>query len=237
MRRNLIYYMHPVKGSIWEWNLQQIKRYWSSFNGKKIFVLAVNDTTEPLEKVVDALPGEDATIIASENDPNLREASTFISSLEEVRSLDSSEATFYAHAKGVTREAGMIRNVCAWVEVMCFLNLGDVEIIDRILSAYSAAGCFRQTLDFHGSRWHFSGAFFWFKHSTVFARDWRFIQASQYGVEAYLGRHLSVEESFNLTEDRNRHFTELYSGSIVTMDDCLRWKAGALSRISTLARA
>lgn len=208
MKRNLYYYLYPVSGSLWDWHLDQLRRYAPAFNGKRVVVVARDRTTAPLAAVKRRLAGLGARLIAVANDPKRGEAASFVKGLGLLRSLDGSEMTFYAHGKGVTHAGLKSLVMQVWSEAMYAMNLSDVPAVERLMREHSAVGCFRQEIPHGGSSWHYSGTFFWFKHAALFSRDWRQVEPSRYGVEGWLGRHVPVEESFSLTP--YRHFVDLY---------------------------
>lgn len=209
MRRNLSYYLYPVSGSLWDWHLGQLRRYGRAFNGKKLIVVATDARTAPFAAVKRRLEGFGASVIKVPNDPRRGEAATFIAGLDRLRSLHDDEMTFYAHGKGVTHGGLKSLVMQAWSEAMYALNLSHVRAVERLMCSRSAVGCFRQELPHAGSAWHYSGTFFWFKHSAVFARDWRRIGRDRWGVEGWLGRHVPLEDSACLTP--YRHFADLYA--------------------------
>ena len=100
------------------------------------------------------------------------------------------------------------------------VNLSSIRTIDRLMSRYSAAGCFRIQKSHGGSRWHYSGTFFWFRHSALFAKDWKKISKERYGAEGYLGRHIPLRDSFNLTPPGD--FSKLHK-RVVTRGEYRAW--------------
>lgn len=51
------------------------------------------------------------------------------------------------------------------------------------------------------SKWHYAGTFWWVKHSSLFTLpNWRFIIPSRYGVEAYLGHLIPLEDAHALND-------------------------------------
>jgi hypothetical protein len=82
---------------------------------------------------------------------------------------------------------------------MYFLNLSSVSMTNRILSKYDGLGCYRHQDHNHGgSNWHYSGTYFWFRHSAVFSKNWRDITPHLYGVEGWIGKHVDFERSYCL---------------------------------------
>ena len=52
--------------------------------------------------------------------------------------------------------------------------------------------------------WHYSGTFFWMRHASVFARDWRNVPQFYGGVEAWPGMHFARHETGCLLLDNLR---------------------------------
>lgn len=220
MKRNLYYYLYPVAGSLWDWHVDQLRRYAGAFNGKKLVVVARDRRTAPLAAVKRRLAGLGARLLTVRNDPRRGEAASFVKGLRLLRSLDDQEMTFYAHGKGVTHVGLKSLVMQSWSEAMYAMNLSDVRSVERLMADHAAVGCFRQQVPHGGSPWHFSGTFFWFNHAALFSRDWRDVDRGRYGVEAWLGRHLPVSQSFSLTPFR--HFVDLYRRG-ATRRESRRW--------------
>jgi hypothetical protein len=152
------------------------------------------------------------TYLEFRNDPSLRESVGWLPVMRHLRSLDPSEATFYAHAKGARHDGTVLNRVRAWIRAMVLMNLGSLELVERLLERHAAVGCLRRQMAHEGSSWHYSGTFFWFRHADVFSRDWTSMQPGYYGVEAYLGRHLALGESYDLTQGAD--YGDLYRVTI-----------------------
>lgn len=208
MKRNLIYYVYPLRGSVWQWNVSQIKRFIPQFSeGKKIVVVAQDDKTEKAGLVADMLACADAEIHAVPNDKSMWETRWFLESLERVASIDENECTFYAHAKGVTKGGRYLSSIMAWTYALYFMNLGCIDLIDHLLKKYSTVGAFRVGMGVHPfpdneAKWYYSGTFFWLRHAPLFAGNWRTIAPMAYGVESYPGRHIPIGMSYDLTDGR-----------------------------------
>lgn len=220
MRRNLYYHLYPVEGPLWAWHVDRLLRHADVFNGKKLVVVATDRRTAPFAAVKRRLAGLGARVLKVPNDPARGEAAHFVRGLELLRSAREDELTFYAHAKGVTHTGLKSLVMQTWSDAMYEMNLSAVPAVESLLRERSAAGCFRQEVPHAGSWWHYSGTFFWFKHSAVFSRDWTRLGAGRYGVEGWLGRHVPVEDSVNLTP--YRHYADLY-GRGATRSESRRW--------------
>lgn len=198
IKRNLCYYMYPIKNSLWTFHIEQLKRYLDVFNGKKIITIAVDERSVSEDEVRKALKRDDIHWRVVKNDAKLWETAAFPGMLELVESLDPNEFTFYAHAKGVRRPDWAIENARIWSGTMYFLNLSSVSMVNRILSKYDGLGCYRHQVNHCGSNWHFSGTYFWFRHSTVFSKAWRNIYPHLYGVEGWIGQYVDFDRSYSL---------------------------------------
>lgn len=198
MRRNLLYFLYPLKGSVWNWNVGQLHPFLPSFNGKKVVCLAEHDGTEPLETVAREFGDPDIEFLRFKNDPRCGEQVGFIPGLERLKSTDPQEITFYGHGKGVSYWSPTVVRMMLWAKAMYLLNLSDMGVIEKIMAEYSAAGAFRQRRPWPG-RWYFSGAFYWLKHSDIFSRDWWSVFHGRCGPEDYPQAHFRWEDTFDLT--------------------------------------
>jgi hypothetical protein len=214
VKRNLQYYVYPRRGPQWAWNVSRIVPYLNAFNGRIFVVVSQDDTTEPLSSVRQAFGDRRASFVEVRNDPSLGESVGFLPVMEMLCSTDPDEATFYAHAKGARHQddSEVLGRVRTWIDCMLLLNLGSMEVVEGLMKRHSAIGCLRRIMEHQGSSWHYSGTFFWYKHSAIFSKDWTSISPGIYGVESYLGRHLPVSESYDLT--RGREFGDLYKTTI-----------------------
>lgn len=213
MKRNLLYYLYPRTSSVWRWHIEQLQKYWGAFNGRKIIVIAADQHTKASQKVLPVLAPLNAELVWVNNDPALGETKHFLEKLSLLESRDPQEATFYAHAKGVTQTGPWLAGAVSWSKGMYDLNLGNISAVEKALSLHSAVGCFKHLMNHGGARWHYSGTFFWFKHSTLFSRNWRSIEQSRFGVEGYIGRHLRWGEMGAFTPD-NVGPVWLYRGGV-----------------------
>lgn len=203
MKRNLLYFVYPRKGSSWQWNVEQIRPFLPAFNGRKIVGVALDEWSETKEDVAQALGDQEITYLTAANDQSLQESVTFLDGMRLLYSTDPGEITFYAHAKGIRHGGDRLKCVLSWARTMYVLNLSAIPLIEWLMGKYFAVGCFRKHMSHYGSPWHFSGNFFWMKHSAIFSRNWTDFYQHPFGVEAYIGRHIRLQESFQLTEDKD----------------------------------
>jgi hypothetical protein len=198
MTRNLLFHLYPKRKTFWRWHVEQLIRFRDVWNGKKIIVVVEDDHTEPWQDVFEALSPVDALVYFKRNTPELGEVKYFIPMLRLLESLDPNEATFYAHAKGVSHDS-MLAQIQMWSKAMYELNLSFPEIVDRRLEKAATVGAFRVQIKHSGAPWCYAGTYFWLKHSELFSRNWTEIEQTRYGVEGYPGRHFKFSESSALT--------------------------------------
>jgi len=236
-RANLLYYVLPLRHpeNVWQWNVEQIRRRLSLFNGRRIVTIATAGpgerlALEPPEKVIEAFGDAAARIefIQRPNDqywetPHFRrglvmlaygvsadEADTIIRtagnegnkelpSFPSVRN-SSSEATFYAHAKGVRRAKQ--EAVRAWTQKMYAHNLDRWDEIRELLSVYPCCGIAQQPSNpanlRDGGGWHFAGTFFWFNHALFGGETWKNLRDHTHAVEGYLSAQFRADEAYCL---------------------------------------
>lgn len=200
MKKNLLFYLYPVKGSCWEWHIESLVHYQKAWNGRKVIVVSEDSSTVSLREVREAATPLDVEFFKVKNDPKLNEVPHFHRHLSLFESLDPNEALFYGHGKGVTRK-DCPQQIRAWTEAMYYLNLTYPELIDALLLKYKSIGAFRHYDEkaLFGSRWFFGGAFFWLRHDALFGSSWRNQDTDRYGVERFPGRIVQEKESISLT--------------------------------------
>src|SRR5690606_265454 len=94
----------PIAGNdVWRRNVQQLLPRMDLFNGRRVIAIATGDGLASPDEVVRAFAGFEVEFLTRPNSRVLRENVTFMALLERVANPDPAEATFYAHAKGVTR--------------------------------------------------------------------------------------------------------------------------------------
>lgn len=202
MKRNLLFHLFPKRDSLWPWHAEQLARYKSVWNGRRIVVTVLDGRCDDRELVKEKLRGLEAEIFFGPNSDALCETMYFLPLLETLHSEDPEEMTFYAHGKGVTRAGEMRENVRRWCDAMYRLNCGGVDDVDRLMrGGIAAVGAFRFRKPQALAPWNYSGNFWWVNHQALFRRDWRKIEKAFYGVEGYLGRHIQLHESYSLTPD------------------------------------
>lgn len=211
MKRNLHYFIFPLRGSIWGWNVDQLRPFLPAFNGRKFVTVAEGPDTDPFEEVAARFDDPEVHFVRKPNDRESGQLVGFLEVMERLRSEDPDEMTFYAHARGVSHWMPTVACVMAHTEAMYQICLGRIDLVERLMARHAVVGAFRQP-NGDGSSWLFAGGFYWFKHSEMFRRDWTSVPQNRYGVEDYPARHFRKEESFNLTFDRP--FPDMYQNVI-----------------------
>lgn len=189
---NLIYHIWPVaSNNRWKWNVEQLLKRIDIFNGKKVVAIAEGPHTSPVDEVKEAFKGHDVEFIVKPNSKELREANTFLELLDAVKTDDPTEATFYAHCKGVSRP--MNGAEIPWAELMYTL-LDDPERVKRSLAKKGMLGI---SFEFD-TPWIFPGTFWWFHNASLFAKpNWRTLEnpvtneGVGWSVEAFPNRFFS----------------------------------------------
>jgi hypothetical protein len=204
--RNLLFHCYPISGTVWPWHVSQLLKYRSVWNGRRIVILALDHRTAPEAELRAQLAPLNAEILVRQNNPALAETAHFIDTLELLKSSRADEATFYAHATGVTRTAPTQDPVRRWSDLMYQATLSFPKLIDSRLSKAGTVGCLRWTHDPAQlpirSGWCWAGTFFWMRHDLLFSRNWRNIEQKVYGVEDYPSWQFSKEESSCLTREQ-----------------------------------
>lgn len=202
MKKNLIYYIYPLKLDMVLFNLILLSKYYQMFDGERHVVVSLDDKTLSFEKTSSLinkyLPG--ITIHKRENDSKLGETAHFIFLLSKVKHTEG--ITFYAHAKGVWRQLPDNKPLKKWIELLYSINLG-FNAIDERLKKYSVIGSFRKNRARYNisAPWHYSGTFFWFNNKRLFSRQWEKIEQSKWGVESYPGHQFPHSESYCIAHD------------------------------------
>lgn len=206
-RRNIIYHIWPVRGSMWRWNLDQLKNRLDLFNGHRIIGIVQDERTEPPERVQEYLEGHGCEFLVGENDIR-GEAISFPLMMQKVASDDPDELTFYGHAKGVKYEPNVPAPVRRWSEVQYRVALDDWMTVAQQLQRFAMTGPFRMLGRFRAHRyladWHYSGTYFWMRHAHIFSRAYLEVPQFYGGVETWPGIMFSKEETGCLFMDNLR---------------------------------
>lgn len=228
MRRNLYFFVYPLKPEIWRQSVRKILSYWPVFNGRKLVAVAEDEKSERVEAVLREFGGRDVEFMIVQNYPELGQTASFVDGLSRLESCSSDEATFYAHAKGQRWEDARCKRIIGWTDAMLLMNLECPALVDAILSKYCAMGCFKvDWVEHGGAPWHYSGSFYWLRHDALFSRKWRNIERSFYGTEGYPGRMFKTEDAFMLTP--KYHWDILYT-SPPDEKTCRQWLVDLIAK-------
>ncbi|HUP03498.1 MAG TPA: glycosyltransferase [Bryobacteraceae bacterium] len=196
--RNLIYHIWPVRGQVWQWNIQQLKARIDLFNGRRVIGIVHDARSEDPSAVQAALEGHGCEFVVLPNQPS-GEVATFPVMLRRVASTDLNEVTFYGHGKGVKHEPSVSDAVRRWAEMSYRAGLDDWRQVRSQLERFALTGAFRMYGRFRSHRhtgdWHYSGTYYWMRHARVFARDCFSVPPFYCGVEAWPGKHFARHES------------------------------------------
>jgi hypothetical protein len=197
--RHLCYHIYPVKGSVWRHRVEQLKRRFGLFNGKRSIAIVVDSSTDSAEDVQTCFKGLKCAFGVFDNDPSLREVKTYEWLFEQLLGdVGPEHATLYGHAKGVHHATDFIAQ--HWADVLEEVCLDYWPLVAQQLSAYTATGCMKQ-FDYgphHGPDhriWHYSGSWFWFRNDKVLTRpNWRDIPRTWTGIELWPSIHIDRNE-------------------------------------------
>lgn len=219
-KRNLMMHVFPVSNNeVWRWNVGQIAARQELFTGKRVVAVATMSkgkriherpkahiSTESAEAVVREFENCGMKIdkfMFFENDSKLREVLTWVPMAKEVMSTDPNEITFSCHSKGVTHSMDSV--VVEWTRMQYEVCLDGIASVENALESYAMAGSFRRFGQFATSgnnRWHYSGTYYWFRHSNVFSRpDWSALDARFFGTESWPGKMFTADECACLFAD------------------------------------
>jgi hypothetical protein len=197
-KRNLLYHVWPVNGTMWKWNLDQLLKRIDLFNGRRVMSIVHDAKSATPEEVQQVVAGHGFEFVIAANDQR-GEAINFAEMMRMVASHDENELTFYGHAKGVKYEPNIPQPVRRWSEVQYQVALDDWVGIREQLQRYAMTGPFKR----HGrykphrnlANWHYSGTYFWMRHAHVFARDYQNVPQFYGGVETWPGIVFRNEET------------------------------------------
>lgn len=199
---NLIYHIWPVASNeLWRWNVGRLLDRINIFNGERVIAVATDEETVSADEVERAFAGHEATFIKMANDARLREATTFLQLLDAVYTDNPTVATFYGHAKGVSRAKSVHDVEKAWAECMYHHCL---DFPDRVREALARKVMYGVSFPIE-TAWIFPGTFWWFHNASLFKRpDWR-----------TLGNAVSTEGvGWSVEAFPNRFFRRIASESI-----------------------
>jgi SAM-dependent methyltransferase len=168
---HLLYHIWPVASNdLWRWNVEQLLKRIDLFNGRRVVAIVTDEETVSADEVKRAF-GNDRRIefLTLANNVRLREAGTFLRLLDTVRTKDRSVATFYAHAKGVSRARTVHTVEKAWASCLYHYCLDFPERVTEALSRKSMYGVSFKV----ETTWIYPGTFWWFHNASLFEQpDW-----------------------------------------------------------------
>ena len=197
-KRNLLYHIWPVAGTIWKWNLDELLKRIDLFNGRRVMSIVHDERSVTPDEVQQAVAGHGFEFVVARNDER-GEAINFAEMLRRVASRDANEISFYGHAKGVKYEPDIPLPIRRWSEVQYQVVLDDWLNIREQLQRFAMTGPFKRYGRFNPHHnladWHYSGTYFWMRHSHLFARDYQNIPQFYGGVETWPGTVFRKEET------------------------------------------
>lgn len=197
-QRHLLYFVYPRShNGVWQKNIDQLLLRIALFNGRRVMAIASDDKADPAGMVRESVAGHGFEFIDVPNTPKLREVIAWLPLWERVAGCTGpNDYTFFAHAKGVTRDR--MRTAHAWTTLMYEANLDYWPVVERLLQTHPIAGALKKLgHKFNRSKlsqWIYAGTFYWVRNRDFFARDWRSVEQEWWGTEYYPGVLFSVEE-------------------------------------------
>jgi SAM-dependent methyltransferase len=162
---NLIYHVWPVASNdLWKWNVAQLLKRVELFDGKRTVAIVTDEETVSAKEVKKEFDGHRVEFLELENSVQLREAGTILKLLDTVLTTDRSEATFYAHAKGVSRARNVHAVEKKWAECMYHYCL---DFPERVIEALSRKAMYGVSFQIE-KVWIYPGTFWWFHNTSLF---------------------------------------------------------------------
>lgn len=196
--RNLIMHIWPTHNGAWKWNLDQLISRKEVFTGKVVIGIAEGPVSS--QEVIDYVKPLNAETFVVPNNPRIREGATFLRLLESVK--DSPDSiTFFCHSKGARHKTAFLdpgSTLHLWNDVMYRACLDNLDLVITQLRSSAMTGAFRRFGQFTtpgNNRWHYSGAFYWFRNRDVFERSWQKMDKFFFAVESWPGLMFKSEET------------------------------------------
>jgi hypothetical protein len=215
--------VYPVSGNgVWQDRIDKLKQRISLFNGKRVVAILYENSNgspwptgacwpnttcyrhsgavDPPDMVEERLSGLGFTVFKIKNDPNRREVATFGPLFNAVCGYKGfTDATIYAHAKGVTRNPQHTAH--RWTDLLYESMMDYWPVVEDLLTVCPVAGSFLKAG--HGwadrdskSAWHYSGSWFWFRNIALFnLPDWHKIDQFWSGIEPYPSLHFPIQQA------------------------------------------
>lgn len=188
--KNLLYFVWANGSDMVNWNINQLKKRWHLFDGKKVIGVTYSKPTD-VDSVIRQFP-RDVTVLTAENNRKLGEMALFFDLLEQVKTIDPNQVTFYAHAKGVKYLTHpKLPAIKQWAKEMYETLLDYPGWSVSNLDKFAMSGTFMHESSMRAfrvaSHWHFSGTFYWFRNIEVFSKTWNETMPGYYGSEIWAG--------------------------------------------------
>ncbi|MCA9058611.1 MAG: FkbM family methyltransferase, partial [Planctomycetaceae bacterium] len=181
--RHLVFHVYPV-GELWKWNLDELLRHWSIFDGRKVIGIVHDSSSATPEEVQEYLSGRNCEWVVKSNVPMGKpyccESQTFYEMVDLLGGED--DLVYYAHAKGVTSRQASAEIARRWVTEMHHACLDRCDEAFDELRYHGAYGAF---LTDHRPRPVISGTFFWFRLGDALRRNWRKLRSGYPAIEQW----------------------------------------------------
>lgn len=201
MVTNLVYHVFASGTEMMWWNIRTIKPYLPIFNGKRVFTIAVvEQQTKLVDEIVRYL-GDDNEYIVVENDINVTYGGTgpfFELSGPMVANENHDEFMFHGHTKGASYQT-INPSVLFWTKFLYDINLGRFDMVREVLKTHDTFGIFKCVGTAFGNRvnWHYPGAFWWVRHSSLFSHPWNMVERDACATEILPSQFVSNDRAFD----------------------------------------
>lgn len=174
---HLVYHLAPFKKRKirLHFHFNQLRKYSSLFNGRKILSCMTGNRFLPLSYVKGNLPDAGTWEILDAPNSPLHEGTSILPILDDLLRDSDGQAFMYAHGKGVSKEYSADAK---WIENLYKYTFGSFDRINLLLTQYPIAGPFlyRDWLDHKGSLsegWQYPGTFFAARCDVFRKMPWR----------------------------------------------------------------
>lgn len=195
--RHLTYHLYPA-GPLWRWNVQELVRRISLFNGRRVVAIATDASSAPFAEAAELLQGLDVEVLPLNNEPARKELVSHVAMIEMLHPYrGDGDVTWYGHGKGAGSHI-YGEGVRRWAQEMYSATLDYWPAVAAALRDHAAVGVFRRVMSPATSpraSWHYSGSFRWLRNKDLYRRNWRAIDPDFYGPETYPGRHFTFGEA------------------------------------------
>jgi len=195
--RHMTYFVCPL-GQVWQWNLRELRKRISLFNGRRLVFAVEGGGLAPRNVVEHELEGCGVEWIWAANDPALKEYVGFPHLMRSLSQYASeADVTWYGHAKGVSSE-GWGSGVRRWTSSMYSALLDYWPEVQRQLQSHAAVGVWKKRQGWfpaNGSTWHYMGSHRWIRNRDLYARRWDEYIVDWCCPEAHVGGVLRWEEA------------------------------------------